>query len=81
MERPWIWKLFLTSSAEFSNPKMSLEDEILQASFVYGQHRRRLQVQPLAQASEFYVPNGNADRIVLTTNGHPISEDGPTENW
>ena len=56
-------------------------DEILEASFVYGQHKRRLQVQPLAQASEFYVPNGNTDRIVLTTNGHPISEDGPTENW
>ena len=46
-------------------------DEILEASFVYGQHKRRLQVQPLAQASEFYVPNGNTDRIVLTTNGHP----------
>ena len=25
----------------------------------------------MAQASEFYVPNGNTDRIVLTTNGHP----------
>ena len=25
----------------------------------------------MAQASEFYVPNGNTDRIILTTNGHP----------
>ena len=27
--------------------------------------------QPMAQASEFYVPNGFNDRIDLTTNGHP----------
>ena len=46
-------------------------DEILEASFVYGQYKRRLQVQPMAQASEFYVPNGNNDGIVLTTNGRP----------
>ena len=30
-----------------------------------------LPLQHLAQASEFYVPNGNHDRIALTTNGHP----------
>ena len=30
-----------------------------------------LQILPLAQASEFYVPNGYHDRAALTTNGHP----------
>ena len=56
-------------------------DEILEASFVYGQHKRRLQVQPLAQASEFYVPNGNTDRLFSQPMVTPISEDGLTENW
>ena len=46
-------------------------DEINQKSIVYGQAKRVLPLQPLAQASEFYVPNGNHDRIALTTNGHP----------
>ena len=48
-------------------------DEINEKSFVYGQAKpeRVLQIQPLAQASGFYVPNGNYDRVVLTTNGHP----------
>ena len=39
--------------------------------FVYGQAKRVLQIQPLAQASEFDVPNGYHDRVALTTNGHP----------
>ena len=30
-----------------------------------------LQIQQLAQASEFYVPNGYHDRVALTTNGRP----------
>ena len=46
-------------------------DEINEKSIVYGQAKRVLPIQPLAQASEFYVPNGNHDRIALTTNGHP----------
>ena len=46
-------------------------DEINEKSFVYAQAMRVLQIQPLAQASEFYVPNGNHDHVVLTTNGHP----------
>ena len=46
-------------------------DEINEKSFVYGQAKLVLQIQPLAQASEFYLPNGNHDRIALTTNGHP----------
>ena len=38
---------------------------------MYGQAKRVQPLQPLAQASEFYVPNGNHDSIALTTNGHP----------
>ena len=40
-------------------------NEILEASFVYGQNKRRLPVQPMAQASEFYVPNMFDERIFL----------------
>ena len=46
-------------------------DEITEKSFVYGQAKRLLQIQPLAQASEFYVPNGFHDRVALTTKGSP----------
>ena len=46
-------------------------DEINEKSIVYGQAKRVLPLQHLAQASEFYIPNGNHDSIVLTTNGHP----------
>ena len=46
-------------------------DEINEKSIVHGQAKRVLPIQPLAQASEFYVPNGNRDLIALTTNGHP----------
>ena len=56
-------------------------DEILEASFVYGQYKRRLQVQPMAQASEFYVPNGINDRIVLTTNVHPDIRGWANRKW
>ena len=56
-------------------------DEINEKSIVYGQAKRVLPLQPLAQASEFYVPNGNHDRIALTTKVTPISEHGPIENW
>ena len=50
---------------------VNASDEINEKSIVYGQAKRVLPIQPLAQASEFYVPNGNHDRIALTTNGHP----------
>ena len=46
-------------------------DEINETLFVHGQTKRRLQVQPMAQASEFYVPNMFNDRILLTSNGPP----------
>ena len=46
-------------------------DEIKEKSIIHGAAKRVLQLQHLAQASEFYVPNGNHDRIALTTNGHP----------
>ena len=46
-------------------------DEINETSFVHGQYKRRLQVQPMAQASEFYVQNMFHDRILLTSKGHP----------
>ena len=48
-------------------------DEINEKSFIYGQAKRVLQIQPLAQASELssYVPNGYHDRVALTTKGHP----------
>ena len=46
-------------------------DELNETSFLHGQSKRRLQVQPMAQASEFYVPNIFNDWIVLTTNGYP----------
>ena len=46
-------------------------DEINEKSILYGQVKRVLPIKPLAQAAEFYVPNGNHDRIALTTNGHP----------
>ena len=46
-------------------------DEINEKSIVHGQAKRVLPLQHLAQASEFYVPNGNHDRIAVTSNGHP----------
>ena len=46
-------------------------DEINEKSIVYGQAKRVLPLQPFAQASEFCVPNGNHDRIALTTKGQP----------
>ena len=46
-------------------------DEINEKSILYGQAKRVLPIKPLAQVAEFYVPNGNQDRIALTTNGHP----------
>ena len=46
-------------------------DEIVEKSFIYGQAKRLLQIQPLAQMSELYVANGFHDRVALTTNGHP----------
>ena len=55
--------------------------EIDEKSIVHGQAKRVLPIQPLARASEFYVPNGNHDRIALTTIVTPISEYGPIENW
>ena len=41
-------------------------DVINELSFLHGQNKRRLQVQPMAQASEFqvYVPNMFNDLIV-----------------
>ena len=46
-------------------------DEFNETSFVHGQTKSRLQVQPMAQASEFYVPNRFNDRILLTSKVHP----------
>ena len=46
-------------------------DEINETLFIHGQTKCRLQVQPMAQASEFYVPNMFNDRILLTSKGHP----------
>ena len=50
---------------------LKASDEINEKPFVHGQAKRLLQIQPLAQASEFYVPNGFNDRVALTTKGHP----------
>ena len=41
-------------------------DEINEKSILYGQAKRVLPIKPLAQAAEFYVLNGNLDRIALT---------------
>ena len=46
-------------------------NEINEKSIVYGQAKRLLPLQPLVQASEVYVLNGNHDRIALTSNGNP----------
>ena len=46
-------------------------DEIKEKSIIYGATKRVLPLQHMAQASEFYVPNGNHDHIAFTTNGHP----------
>ena len=51
---------------------LKASDEINEKSFVYGQAKCLLQIQPLAQASEFYVPNGFHDRGALTTNDPDI---------
>ena len=50
---------------------VNASDELNELSFIHGQNKRRLQVQPMAHASEFYVPNMFNDQIVLTTNGYP----------
>ena len=41
-------------------------DELNEVSFLHGQSKRRLQVQPMAHASEFYVANMSND-----LNGYP----------
>ena len=46
-------------------------DAIKEKSIIYGATKRVLPLQHMAQASEFYVPNGNQDHIAFTTNGHP----------
>ena len=48
-------------------------DELNEESFLHGLGKCRLQVQPMAQASEFYVSNMFHDslRILLTSKGHP----------
>ena len=46
-------------------------DEINETSFIHGQTKRRLQIQPLAHGSAFYMPNIFKDRISLTKNGRP----------
>ena len=46
-------------------------DEIDESSFVHGSTKRRLALQPMANASEFYVPNMFKDRIVLNAKGYP----------
>ena len=58
-------------------------DEINEKSIVYGQAKRVLPLQPLVQASKCYVPNGNHDRIALTTKGHPdvLAVDHDSEPW
>ena len=48
-----------------------VSDELNELSFIHGQNKRRLPIQPMAHASEFYVPNMCNDRIVLTTDGYP----------
>ena len=48
-----------------------VSDELNELSFIHGQNKRRLQVQPMSYASEFYVPNMFNGQIVLTTNGYP----------
>ena len=48
-----------------------VSNELNELSFIHGQNKRRLQVQPMVHASVFYVPNMSNDRIVLTTNGYP----------
>ena len=50
---------------------VKVSDELNELSFIHGQNKRRLQVQPMEHASEFYVPNMFNDLIVLTTNGYP----------
>ena len=40
-------------------------DEINEKSIVHGQAKRVLPIQPLAQASEFYVPNGIIMTVLL----------------
>jgi hypothetical protein len=46
-------------------------DEIDESSFVHGSTKRRLALQPMANASEFYVPNMFKDRIMLNAKGYP----------
>ena len=48
-------------------------DEINKTLLIHGQTKRRPQVQPMAQASEFYVQNMINDLILLTSKGpnHP----------
>ena len=48
-----------------------VSDELIELSFILGQNKRRLQVQQMAHASEFYVPIMYNDRIFLTSNGYP----------
>ena len=42
-------------------------------TFIHGQTKCRLQIQPSAHGSEFYVPNIFKDQILLTKNSHSNS--------
>ena len=46
-------------------------DEINETLFLHRQMKRRLQIFPMAQASEFHVPNQFTDKILMTKNGFP----------
>ncbi len=46
-------------------------DEINEASFTYGQNKRRYKVDIMAQGSEFYVLNIFRDGVAVNAKGYP----------
>ena len=76
-------KLFIDKATvlQLFKAVVNASDEINEKCVFYGEAKRLLQIQQLAQASEFYVPNGFHDRVALTTNCHPDIRGWSDREW
>jgi hypothetical protein len=60
---------------------VKVANEINEILVVYGKTQRRLVVQPIAIASEFYMPNMFKDLIITTRDGSPDISSWQTLSW
>jgi hypothetical protein len=62
-----------TTKCQLFRAAIKATDEINEASFLHGQNKLhyKLEVDTMAQGSEFYVPNIFRNRIALSAKGYP----------